>query len=55
MALGLLLHSTAPGEPAGAVFANVRDYGFMHWLDGLRDPNFRIQTSRSARRAALVL
>jgi hypothetical protein len=46
LALGLLLHSTAPGEPAGAVFANVRDYGFMNWLDGLRDPNFRIQTSR---------
>ncbi len=47
IALGLVLHSNAAGKPAGEVLANVRDYEFMTWLDGLRDPNFRIQTSRN--------
>jgi hypothetical protein len=42
---GSLLPSTASAEP-GAAFANVKDYGSMGWLDGLQDPNFRIQTSR---------
>lgn len=32
--------------PLAAPFAAVREYGYMHWVDGLRDPNFRIQTSR---------
>ena len=31
-----------------APFTNVRDYGCMYWMDGLNNPNFRIQTSRFA-------
>lgn len=30
----------------GAVFANVRDYGYLGWQNGLNDPVYRIMTSR---------
>ena len=46
VAFGLLLPTAVAAEPGGGVFANVKDYGFMNWLDGLRAPDFRIQTSR---------
>lgn len=44
------ISATVPRQSAERVamepFANVADYGYMYWLDGLNDPNFRIQTSR---------
>jgi hypothetical protein len=42
----VLLQAMAHAAPDRSPFANVRDYGYMNWCDGLRDPNFRIQTSR---------
>ncbi|TAF25111.1 MAG: hypothetical protein EAZ71_08760 [Verrucomicrobia bacterium] len=45
----VLLQSSVQGTPGRidlGVFSNVRDYAYMNWRDGLRDPNFRIQTSR---------
>jgi hypothetical protein len=45
--LCLAAAATALGAaPDSVPLSAVKEYGFMHWLDGLRDPNFRIQTSR---------
>lgn len=45
LASGMSAYAGAPGGASGA-FANAADYSYMNWVDGLRDPNFRIQTSR---------
>ena len=46
MALAVFPNGVLAAELSKQIFANVGDYGYMNWVDGLRDPNFRIQTSR---------
>ncbi len=42
----LALTANAKSPPPAAPFANVKDYGYMGWVNGLQSPDFRIQTSR---------
>jgi len=39
------LFAALPAPPP-QLFDNVKDYGYMGWVNGMRDPNFQIQTSR---------
>ncbi len=49
--LSILTGMTGVGDAKalpGSAFANVRDYGYMGWDNGLNDPVYRIKTSRYA-------